>query len=247
MLLLSIPLVGSHLAHALIGLTDTVMLGWYSIETLAAGALANSFFFTLFVVGSGFSHAVMPMVASAASADNTTQVRRVTRMGLWLSVIAGGVLMPIMWWSAPILRLLGQSPEIADLAQVYLRIAGWGMFPALLVMVLKSYLAALERAQVIFWVTVFGGIGNAAGNWLLIFGNWGFPELGIAGAGIATLLNHCLMLLGLVVFIRRKLPQHVLFQRLWRSDWEAFRAVNKLGWPIGLTHLAESGLFTATA
>lgn len=247
MLLLSIPLVGSHLAHALIGLTDTVMLGWYSIETLAAGALANSFFFTLFVVGSGFSHAVMPMVASAASADNTTQIRRVTRMGLWLSVIAGGVLMPIMWWSAPILRLLGQNPEIADLAQVYLRIAGWGMFPALLVMVLKSYLAALERAQVIFWVTVFGGIGNAAGNWLLIFGNWGFPELGIAGAGIATLLNHCLMLLGLAVFIRRKLPQHVLFQRLWRSDWEAFRAVYKLGWPIGLTHLAESGLFTATA
>ena len=128
MLLLSIPLVGSHLAHALIGLTDTIMLGWYSIEALAAGALANSFFFTLFVVGSGFSHAVMPMVASAASADNPTQVRRVTRMGLWLSVIAGAALMPMMWWSAPILRLLGQNPEIADLAQVYLRIGDGACF-----------------------------------------------------------------------------------------------------------------------
>lgn len=247
MLVLSVPLVGSHLAHALIGLTDTVMLGWYSIEALAAGVLANSFFFTLFVVGSGFSHAVMPMVASAASADDPTQIRRVTRMGLWLSVLAGAVLMPIMWWSSPILRLLGQDADIADLAQVYLRIAGWGMFPALLVMVLKSYLAALERAQVIFWVTVFGGVGNALANWALIFGNWGFPELGIAGAAIATLLNHLLMLLGLCLFITRTLPEHFLFQRLWRPDWEAFRDVYRLGWPIGLTHLAESGLFTATA
>ncbi len=81
MLVLGVPLVGSQLAHAIIGLTDTVMLGWYSIEALAAGVLGTSFFFTLFVVGSGFSLAVMPMVASAASANDPTQIRRVTRMG----------------------------------------------------------------------------------------------------------------------------------------------------------------------
>ena len=160
MLVLGVPLVGSQLAHAIIGLTDTVMLGWYSIEALAAGVLGTSFFFTLFVVGSGFSLAVMPMVASAASANDPTQIRRVTRMGLWLSVLAGAVIMPIFWWSETLLRLLGQDPEIATLAQTYLRIAGWSIFPALLVKVLQSYLAAQERASVIFWITVVGGIGN---------------------------------------------------------------------------------------
>ena len=134
---MGVPLAGSHLAHAAVGLTDTIMLGWYSVETLAAGVLASSLFFTLFVVGSGFSQAVMPMVASASSAGDPTQIRRVTRMGLWLSVLAGAVLMPVMWWSEPILRLLGQDAEISALAQTYLRIAGWSMFPALLVMVLK--------------------------------------------------------------------------------------------------------------
>lgn len=247
MLVLGVPLVGSQLAHAIIGLTDTVMLGWYSIEALAAGVLGTSFFFTLFVVGSGFSLAVMPMVASAASANDPTQIRRVTRMGLWLSVLAGAVIMPIFWWSETLLRLLGQDPEIATLAQTYLRIAGWSIFPALLVKVLQSYLAAQERASVIFWITVVGGIGNGLANWVLIFGKWGFPELGIAGAGIATLLNQSLMLLGLCHYIVRKFPEHVLFQRLWRPDWEAFRSVYRLGWPIGLTHLAESGLFTSTA
>lgn len=247
MLALGVPLAGSQLAHAAVGLTDTVMLGWYSVETLAAGVLATSLFFTLFVVGSGFSQAVMPLVASASSARDSTQIRRVTRMGLWLSFLTAAGLMPLMWWSEPLLRLLGQDPEITALAQQYLRIAGWGMFPALLVMVLRSYLAAQEQAQVIFWITVLGGLGNALANWLLIFGKAGFPELGITGAAIATLFNQCLMLLGLCLYAVHRLPEHVLFQRLWRPDWEAFQAVYRLGWPIGLTQLAESGLFTGTA
>ena len=244
---LALPLAGSQLAHAAVGLTDTIMLGWYSVETLAAGVLANSIFFTLFVVGSGFAQAVMPMVASAASANDPQQIRRITRMGLWLSLLTAACLMPIMWWCKPILELLRQDPEIASLTQTYMRIAGWSLFPALLVMVFRSYLAAQERAQVIFWITVLGGIGNALANWVLIFGKWGFPEFGIAGAAIATLLNQLLVLAGLCFYALRALPEHALLQRMWRPDWEAFREVYRLGWPIGLTQLAESGLFTGTA
>ena len=97
MLLLGIPLIGSHLANAAVGLTDTIMLGWYDVEALAAGVLATGLFFMLFVMASGFSFAVMPMVASASSAGDTAQVRRVTRMGLWLSVAIGMLLFPLLW------------------------------------------------------------------------------------------------------------------------------------------------------
>ena len=69
---------------------------------------------------------------------------------------------------------------------------------------------AQERAQVIFWITVLGGVGNAIANWVLIFGKWGFPELGITGAAIATLINHCLMLAGLCFYALRTLPEHTL-------------------------------------
>ncbi|OUX70761.1 MAG: MATE family efflux transporter [Rhodospirillaceae bacterium TMED140] len=247
MLLLGIPLIGSHLAQAAVGLTDTVMLGWYDVEALAAGVLATSFFFMLFVLASGFSFAVMPLVASASSAGDPVQIRRVTRMGLWLSIAFAILLFPLMWWSGRILLLLGQEPVIAELAQTYLRIAGFGLLPALLVMVLKSYVAAQERAGIVLWVTIVGALGNALANWVLIFGNWGFPEMGIAGAALASTVNYSLMLAGLCFYAVRVFPEHALFQRLWRPDWEALQRVFQLGWPIGLTHLAESAMFAASA
>ncbi len=97
------------------------------------------------------------------------------------------------------------------------------------------------------WVTIVGAFGNALANWVLIFGNWGFPEMGIAGAAFASTINYSLMLAGLCLYAVRVFPEHALFQRLWRPDWEALRRVFQLGWPIGLTHLAESAMFAASA
>ena len=244
---LGVPLVGSHLAQGMVQLTDTLMLGWYGIEALAAGGLGAGLFSTLFMVGSGIALAVMPMVAQAASSGDETQIRRVTRMGLWLSILFGVLIYPFFWFSETILLGLGQKPEIAKLASDYMVIAGLGMIPGLLVMVLKSYLAALDRAQVVLWVTVTGAIGNAGLNWLLIFGNWGFPELGVQGAAIASLCLHTAMMVALAIYAVRVLPEHELFARFWRPDWEAFGRVFRLGWPISLTLLAEAGLFSTTA
>ena len=83
---LGLPLVGGHLAQFAIGLTDTIMLGWYGVDALAAVTLAQSYFFVLFMLGSGFALAVMPMVAASVASDDITSARRATRMGLWLSV-----------------------------------------------------------------------------------------------------------------------------------------------------------------
>ena len=187
LLALGVPLVASHLAQMLLHVTDTVMLGWYGVTELAAVVLGSSAFFIVFILGSGFGIAVMGLVASALGAGDTTQVRRDTRMGLWLSIGYGLAVMPLMWWSGPILLAAGQKPEVAALAQDYLRIAGFGMVPALVILSLKSYLAAFERTQVVLAVTLVSVGVNAALNWALIFGHWGAPELGVQGAAIATL------------------------------------------------------------
>jgi len=246
-LLLGLPLIGSHLAQFSIHMTDTLMLGWYDVEALAAVTLAGSFWFLLFIMGSGFAFAVAPMVASAQSSGRQTEVRRLTRMGMWISLIYGALVLPLMYFSAPILIALGQEPKIAGLAQEYLRITCWGTLPALLVMVLKNYLAALERANIVLWITLAAFVLNVVVNYALIFGNFGAPELGMQGAAIASLLMQSLSFVALAIFIARALPEHALFQRFWRLDSEAFSAVFKLGWPIGLTNLSESGLFTASA
>jgi multidrug resistance protein, MATE family len=248
-LTLGLPLIGSHLAQMSLHVTDTIMLGWYSVEALAAGVLGASSFFVIFILGSGFAQAVMPMVANALARGDETQVRRDTRMGLWLSIGFGILCYPLFWWSGPILLAAGQQPEVAALGQDYLRVAALGMIPALLVMALKSYLAALGRTQVVLWVTVAAVGVNIAANWALIFGNWGFPELGVVGAAWASVLAQGATLLALALYagLLPDLRRFRLFQRFWRADPSALRQVFRLGWPIGLTGLAEGGLFHASA
>lgn len=249
LLVLGLPLIGSHLAQFSVHVVDTIMLGWYSVTALASSVLATSMFFVIFIMGSGFAFAVMPVVAEAAEKGDDTRIRRVTRMGLWLSVLYAVLFLPLMIWSAPFLRMLGQTDELAGLAQDYLRVAGFGLIPALLVMVLKSYLAAMERTQVVLWVTVGAIFVNAAGNWALIFGNFGFPEMGLRGAALASVITHLATFLALAVYATRikGLREHALFQNLWRADLGALRETFRLGWPIGLTNLAESGMFSASA
>lgn len=248
-LVLGLPLIGSHLAQFAVHVVDTIMLGWYDLTALAASVLASSFFFVVFIMGSGFAFAVMPMVADAAERGEPQRIRRVTRMGLWLSMMYAALFLPSMIWSEWVLLRLGQSAELSRLAQDYLRIAGLGLFPALGIMVLKSYLAAMERTQVVLWVTLAGVGLNAGLNWLLIFGNGGFPEMGLRGAALASVLTQVVSLLAMIFYVTRVagLREHALFQRIWRPDVEALREVGRLGWPIGLTNLAESGMFSASA
>ncbi|WP_043842270.1 MATE family efflux transporter [Roseivivax marinus] len=246
-LTLGLPLIGGHLAQFLIGLTDTMMLGWYGAEALAALTLAHTAFFTLFLLGTGIAWAVMPMVASYAAQGDQVSIRRATRMGLWLSLIFFALTVLPLWLSEPILLALGQEARVSADAQTYLRVALWGMAPALGVMVLKSYLAGLEHTRIVFWITGLAAVLNAGFNWVLIFGHLGAPELGIRGAAIASVLTHAVSLAGVVLYARAKLPEHDLFARFWKPDWEMFGQVFRLGWPIGLTNLSEVGLFAASA
>ncbi len=244
---LGLPLVGSHLAQFAIGMTDTLMIGWYDVTALAALTVATSIYFVIFIVGSGFAWAVMPMVASAAGTDNDVQVRRVTRMGLWLSILFGLFMTPLMLFSEPLFLVMGQDPVVAELAARYLAIAGLGMIPGLLIMVLKSYLSALERTRVVLWVTIGSAVLNALVNYALIFGNWGAPEMGIAGAAVASASIQIAGIVFLIFYVGWATPEYTLFRNFHRPDSEAFSRVLRLGWPIGLTNLAEVGLFAASS
>jgi MATE family multidrug resistance protein len=247
LLALGLPLIGSNMAQFAIGLTDTLMLGWYDVTALAASTLANSLYFVLFLMGAGFAWAVTPIVAAAVSAGEETQVRRVTRMGLWLAVIYGLMVTIPMMWSERLFLAIGQDPEVSALAQDYLQIAGWAMIPALMVTVLRAFLSALELTAMILWATIGAAVLNGFLNYALIFGNWGAPELGIEGAAYASLGSTLLSLVILLGYALRKRPEYRLLQRIWKADGQALSRVFRLGLPIGLTSLAESGLFSMSA
>lgn len=244
---LGIPLVGSHVAQMLTHITDVIMLGWYSVESLAAVVLASQIYFIVFIVGSGFAFAIMPMCAAAIGAGDDRQVRRSVRMGAWIVTLYGLVLAIPLWFLEPILLVLGQQADLAEIAQDYMRIAVIGLFPALWIMVLKSYFSALERANIVLIATLVAAVANIGFNYVLIFGNFGFPEMGAKGAAWASVLTITLDFIFLLVYSHAlpALKKYELFQNPLRFDSEAFVETFKLGWPISLTLLAETSLFSA--
>ncbi|MFD1796299.1 MATE family efflux transporter [Paracoccus aurantiacus] len=247
-LALGLPLVGGHLARMAIGISDTVMVGWYGVDALAALVLATSFLFIFMMLGAGYGIGALGLLASAHARGDTTEMRRATRMALWLSTIHAAIIMPALWYSKPILLALGQEQIVAQLSQDYLRIAGWGAGLTLWAMVMNSYLASMERTQVVLWLTVAGLPLNVLLNWMFIFGNLGAPELGVRGAAIASVVTQAVTLLAILCYALW-LPQTrpiALLQRFWRPDWPAFRAIFRLGMPVGLTLVAEIGMFVGS-
>ncbi|WP_045391993.1 MATE family efflux transporter, partial [Falsirhodobacter sp. alg1] len=248
-LILGLPLIGSNMAQMLLHITDSVMMGRYGVTEFAAVVLGTSTFFVTFILGGGFGQAVMPMVASALGRGDEVQVRRDARMGLWLSILYGVLVYPVFWFSGALFLALGQQPEVAALTQQFLRIAGLGMVPALVVVAMRSYLSALDRTQVVLWSTIAAVLVNIAIGLPLIFGLFGLPEMGVRGAAISSVAVQTLNMTVLAVYAARlpELRRFHLFQRFWRPDWAAFKQVALLGAPIGATGFAEAGMFQATA
>ncbi len=248
-LVLGTPLVLAQLAQMSIGVTDTIMLGWLGTKELAAGTLAFQTYFVFLIFGLGFASAMVPLIAGALGKGDERQVRRSARMGLWGLAGLAVVFMVPLWFTRDILIAFGQSAELAQLAEHYMRIAQWSLLPALMLVGLRSFLTAVERAQEVFWITLFTAVLNGFLNYALIFGNFGAPRLGLEGAAIATLIANTLGALVTFIFISRdrRLRSYALFNRVWRPDWPALREVVRLGVPISLTIFAEVGLFTASS
>ena len=247
LLRLAVPLILSNLAGFAIHMADVLLMGWYDVTALAGMVLASSFYFIVFITGSGFAGAVMPLVAKAAQEGNATEVRRVTRMGLWLTGGYAALALPALLLSGSIFQAIGQEPEVADYAARYLAIAGWMIVPALAIAVFRSFLSALEHTAVLLWVTLGIAVMNALVAYAFIFGRWGAPEMGIEGAAWAALFTNTVGALALLGYSLWHLPQYRLLQRLWRPDWAAMGSVFRLGWPIGGQLLAEVGLFAGSA
>lgn len=248
-LVLGLPLIGAQLAQMAINVTDTVMVGWLGATELAAAVLATQAFFLVFIFGSGFALAVMPVAAQAHGRDDVRGVRRSVRMGMWVILIYSVCVMAPLWMTESLLLGLGQKSEIAALAGDYMRVAQWAMAPALLIMAFRSYLSALERAQIVLWATLIGTLANVFFNYVFIFGNFGAPRMGVVGAAVASLGTNALTSIVLLLYclFKEELKRYELMVRFWRPDWQAFFEVLKLGWPISATILAEVGLFAGAS
>lgn len=248
-LALGIPLIGAQLAQLGIHTTDVVILGRLGATHLAAIVLAGQFFFTLFIFGSGFATAVIPMVAQAYGRGDVVSVRRSVRMGMWVVLLYSIVTFPLFSYAGDILLFADQKPEVAALAHDYLAIAHWGMPPALLFMTLRGLVSAHGKAGIIMTITLIILVVNAIFAYALVLGHFGLPALGMKGAAYVSAGVNLLSFVLMVAYVqsRPELRRYELFVRFWRPDWQAFVEVLHLGLPISLTVIAEVSLFTVAS
>lgn len=243
------PLIVAQLAQNLLFTTDVVLMGWLGPKYLAAGTLAGAFLMPFQLTGIGIVGAVAPLVAQARGRGDTKAVRRIVRQGFWVAILVATLLVPIVLNIRPIYLAIGQDPEVTALAESYMFAGFWMLYPALGIMVVRSFLSAFAATRVILVVTVIGVLVNALLAYTLIFGHFGFPRLELRGAALATGLVNVVMFFALLGYTltHRKLKRFHILVRFFKPDWPRFREILKVGLPIGLTVAAEVGLFSVAA
>jgi len=243
------PLVFTQLAMVSINTTDIVMMGWLGPQELAAGALGLNVYFPLFLFGMGIATVVAPMTAQALGGRDFRGVRRTVRQGFWLSLLFGALFTLAIWHGRLFLLATGQDPDIALLAQDYLQAAAWALIPSLWFIVLRCFVTAHSRPRSVLVITLLALVANAIGNYGLMFGNFGLPRWELMGAGVTTSVVSALMFATLLGYVSwdRRFRRYYILVRFWRPDWARFRELFRIGVPIGLTIVAEAGLFSAAA
>ena len=241
---LALPVVLVQIGMMFMGVVDTVMVGHVSAGVLAAVALGNLYFFNAIVLANGTLMSLDPIIAQAVGAHDTEAVSRAVQRGLLLalglSVVTALLLLP----AHAVLVLTRQQPEIIPDTTAYVRISIPGVLPFLVFVVFRQTLQALHRVAPIVWTIIGANLSNAGLNWVFVYGHWGSPALGAAGSALATLVSRWLMAIALLGLAWPTLRPHLT---PIRDTWRIAPIVRilRLGVPIGLQMLLESGAFGA--
>jgi multidrug resistance protein, MATE family len=248
MLALAWPLILANLTMSLIHATDVVLMGWLSPHALAAAALGVNMSMALTIFSIGLVLAASPLMAEARGRNrhSVRDVRRTFRQSVWLAVTIAIPAWIILWHGEAIMLASGQQPDLSKSAALFLRGYMWSMLPFLVFQAMRHFIAALERTHWILVISAVGVVLNAILGWALIFGKFGLPAWGIFGGGIASSIVWFALMIGLAVVLvtERTFRRYRLFGNFWKPDWPRYRALWRLGLPIGITLGFEGTVFS---
>ena len=243
---LAVPLASAQVAQSATGFADTIMMGRMGADVLAAGGLAAVIFLLLMVTISGTVMGISPLVAEAFGAKQTRRIEQIAGQGLWLSLLIAIPFMILTGHLGVWIAQTGQAETTVSLANTYLNIILWSLFPVAGFAALRSTVSALSQGQPIMVIIAAGTAFNILGNYVLGFGKWGFPEMGLAGLAVATTLTWWGMFLALALYImlHPSLRDYQLLQSLPRINPRILGQLAWVGVPIGLFSGLEMGFYT---
>ncbi|MEQ8936574.1 MAG: MATE family efflux transporter [Amphiplicatus sp.] len=250
LLVLGAPMALTQLIQFSINTVDVLMIGRLGAEPLAAASLGIVMYYAVFLLGLGPAMAISPLVSQALgrNRDDVVDVRRSVRMGLWANVLMFPAALILFLNAGAIARALGQPETLAAMAGPYVIALAPGLPFMLGVIMMRNYLAAIEKTKIPLLFILATTFVNAFLNYLLIYGNWGFPRLELVGAGIASAISHAAGFFLLVGYscVERDAKRFEILKDALKPDWERLREIVRLGWPIGVTIGFEAMLFNSS-
>ena len=247
MLALAAPVIIAELGWVTMGIVDTLMVGRLGPEAIGAVGLASAVFIAVAVFGMGLLLGLDPLVAQAFGAGRIDECHRWLVAGVWLAILATPPIVGVVYLLNRALPLAGLPPEVVALAQPYLEVVGWSLPPLLFYVAFRRYLQAMHIVRAVTYTLIAANIVNAIANWLLIFGHYGAPRLGVTGAAWATLASRVVMAAALfgVILDRERHMQPRLRDTPLSLDLARVTGLVRLGFPAGGQALIEVGVFAA--
>ncbi len=242
---LAYPIVMSQFGHILVGVVDTAMVGQIGSVEQAAVALSNSLYTLLLVFGLGVSYGVTPLVASADSSGNKLENAQLLNQSIIINTVLGIILFLVLFFLSPLLNHFNQKQEVVVNAIPFLNVMMLGMIPLCFFSGLKQFLEGLSDTKAAMYISVLSNILNIVLNYVMIFGHWGFPKMGLMGSCWASFIARMLMAVAMFFY--------VYYNKRYKYYWEHFSIKNysksltkkilAIGVPSGFQWMFEVGAF----
>ncbi len=242
---LATPAVISNIGQVVVQLVDNAMVGRIGTVPLAAVSFGGTLFFLVFVFSMGLTMGTTPLVGETFSRGSHKESSRYFQNGLLLFIVCGVLISALQLLTIPLIDYMGQPQEVVELAVPYYRYLVFSLLPFMIFSNCKQFLEGIGNTKIAMIVMLSTNILNVIGNYLLIYGNWGFPEMGAAGAGLSTMIaRFCMPILILVYMLNNvKLKRYFKFFSINKFNSRYIKSLLKVGTPISLQLLMETSVF----
>lgn len=246
---IGLPIMLGQACVIILAFADNIMIGWHSVDELAASSFVNNVMNLFILTELGFATGMTPMIGADNGTGNIKGIGITVKNGLMTNGIIGGISIILLTIIYFCLDHFGQAPELMPYIKPYFAIIGTSTLFALGFNVLKQFTDGICRPMISMTLLMIGNLLNIFGNWVLIYGKLGFPEMGLTGAGISTLVSRALILLVFIVFIfkSKKMNEYARAIKEALLSRGEMKTVFKMGYPVGIQMALESSTFTFAA
>lgn len=243
------PIIAGQAGMIIVAFADNIMVGQYSTEALASASFVNNVFNMAMMACLGFTYGITPLVGALFGKGKRSEIGELMRNGVVLNSFYAVLIMSVMGVLYANLHLIGQPEELLPLIRPYFLLALAGILPVVIFNLLSQCSYGMNNTSTPMWIILVANVVNVFGNWLLIYGNWGMPELGLTGAGISTLFSRLLCAVAMIVFI----AQGKLFREIRSGLKKAsisrirLKQIGITSFPVSMQLLFETAAFSGAA